>query len=360
MEPKISVIMPVFNAEDHLDSAIHSFESQSISSQCELICINDGSTDTSPDILKEWKAKLGNRVTVFTQENQGAGLARNVGLDNARGEFVAFLDSDDEYPSVHTLESMYSKATEYGMAIVGGTIERIRPDGRYRNDPKGKFAHYYRGQGFEKDALIRYSDWQFDYGFYRFIYKRDLLDSNHIRFPDLLRYQDPPFFVQAMIAACEFYALREMTYSYRVDVAHVIWDYRKGSDALAGIVAVADLAKEHGFQKLYDNCVHRLCGEMGPRLRDYALREENADLLYRIVETRNQLAKIGDEMNMPRDVRFSKMLSPEPVFSALLKGKALGPMSWKIARAAVVTPRKIKRMVKRGKNLLGAKSAAEP
>ena len=90
---KISVILPVYNVEKYLAESLDSALNQTFD-DLEIICINDGSTDNSPSILEEY-AKRDSRIKIISQENMGVGAARNVGLNNACGEYVYFLDGDD-------------------------------------------------------------------------------------------------------------------------------------------------------------------------------------------------------------------------------------------------------------------------
>lgn len=91
--PKISIIVPVYNTERYLSKCIDSILSQSFT-DFELLLINDGSLDYSGAICDQYAAN-DSRVTVFHKENGGVSSARNLGLDNARGEWVTFVDSDD-------------------------------------------------------------------------------------------------------------------------------------------------------------------------------------------------------------------------------------------------------------------------
>ena len=89
----ISIIVPAFNAESHIQETIDSLKIQK-NSKCEFIFVNDGSTDATPDILLKNK-KDDERIKIVTIENSGVSGARNIGLDNAKGEYILFLDSDD-------------------------------------------------------------------------------------------------------------------------------------------------------------------------------------------------------------------------------------------------------------------------
>ena len=91
--PKVSVIIPVYNVEEYLRECLDSVVNQTLK-EIEIICVDDGSTDNSLEILKEY-AKKDSRITVITQQNLHAGVARNAGLAVAKGEYVHFLDSDD-------------------------------------------------------------------------------------------------------------------------------------------------------------------------------------------------------------------------------------------------------------------------
>lgn len=115
MSDKISIIIPVYNVADYLREALDSVLNQTYT-HWEAICINDGSTDNSLDILKEYAHK-DSRFIVIDQENGGVSKARNVGLDNASGEYVMFLDPDDYfYP--YTCKKAYQKIIKEDSDIV--------------------------------------------------------------------------------------------------------------------------------------------------------------------------------------------------------------------------------------------------
>ena len=113
--PKVSVIIPVYNVEEYLRECLDSVVNQTLK-EIEIICVDDGSTDSSLEILKEY-AKKDSRITVITQQNLHAGVARNAGLAVARGEYLSFLDSDDWF-ELNMLEESYRKACEQNADIV--------------------------------------------------------------------------------------------------------------------------------------------------------------------------------------------------------------------------------------------------
>lgn len=111
----ISVIIPVYNVEEYLTECLESVISQNMKN-IEVLCINDGSTDHSPEILKAYGKKDG-RVIVIDQENQGLSCARNVGIGRARGEYILFLDSDDCLAE-HALKELYETARAENLEIL--------------------------------------------------------------------------------------------------------------------------------------------------------------------------------------------------------------------------------------------------
>ena len=115
MNPKISVIVPVYNVEMYLEQCLKSILCQSIDA-IEVICVNDGSTDESGSILERF-AKKDERVKVLTQENAGAGAARNLGMKEAKGDYLSFLDSDDFF-NKKMFEKAYSRAKDTSAEIV--------------------------------------------------------------------------------------------------------------------------------------------------------------------------------------------------------------------------------------------------
>ena len=107
---KISVIIPCYNAEKYLDQCLTSVMNQTLR-DIEIICVDDGSTDRTVEMLHDY-AKRDARIQVICQKNQFAGVARNRGMEVAKGEYFAFLDSDDYY-DIDGLEKAYAIAQHW-------------------------------------------------------------------------------------------------------------------------------------------------------------------------------------------------------------------------------------------------------
>ena len=116
--PKISIIIPVYNADKYLEACLESIINQTMK-DIEILCIDDGSTDNSPIILKKF-ANLDSRIKVLKQNNLGAAVARNKGIKIASGEYLLFLDADD-YFDLRLCDIAYStiKSVDADVALFG-------------------------------------------------------------------------------------------------------------------------------------------------------------------------------------------------------------------------------------------------
>lgn len=243
---KISIIIPCYNVEKYINETLKSCMLQtSTLPEIEIICIDDGSGDNTLYLLSQWANRFKN-IKIFTQGNKGAGAARNLGLKAARGEFVAFMDGDDLYPGNTTLENLYYSCVKNRVEICGGSFSSL-------NGTKLTFNYDFPLDGyvFKKRGLLNYTDYQYDFGYVRFIYKRRLIRNNNIVFPELRRYQDPPFFARAMIAAGKFYSVPEPSYVYRTFHKKINWDEEKLCDFMYGIKFMLDISKQYGLSKLH-------------------------------------------------------------------------------------------------------------
>ena len=110
-EVRVSVIVPVYNAEDTIRDCLDDITGQTLR-ETEIICVDDGSSDGSVSVIEEYRQKDG-RIRIIRQENQGAGAARNTGMKEAQGEYLCFLDADDRFEP-EMLEEAWKRCCETG------------------------------------------------------------------------------------------------------------------------------------------------------------------------------------------------------------------------------------------------------
>ena len=175
--PKISVIVPVYNAKKYLHQCVESILSQSFA-DFELLLVNDGSTDGSGAICDEYVQK-DSRVRVLHKENGGVSSARNLGLDNARGEWISFVDADD-WLELNMYESLYKSATEEESEIVYSDFYM-----NHRNKKDYYSASRYSSEKKEMMKNYIFFSWTV---LWNFIAKRDLYISNNLKSPTHLCY----------------------------------------------------------------------------------------------------------------------------------------------------------------------------
>lgn len=244
-DEKISVIIPVYNAETSIDKAINSCLNQTIDS-LEIICINDGSTDNSKVILEKYEKQR--IIKLINKKNEGTGSARNDGIRMAKGEFLAFLDADDCYPNAFVLQKLYDCAVENGVNICGGDaiIER---NGVLLDIDESHPT--YGLQLCRKYGLCDYLEEQFFVGFTRFIYNREMIIGNNILFPSITEYEDPMFLVKAFFCSRYYYAIHEHVYQvHRGDHIRTYDSYKKVEESLIGIREVLCFSQEKNLAKL--------------------------------------------------------------------------------------------------------------
>ena len=252
MDIKISVIIPVYNMEKYLGQCLESVLGQTLSG-IQIICIDDGSTDNTHMILENYRSKYLN-ISVLYQNRKGAGDARNKGLEHARGEFVAFMDSDDYYASNDVLEVLYNYAVLYGVKAVGGNLLRDL-EGKITNR-KGEL---FQNCVFEQDAVINFSDYQFCWGYTCFIFNREMLRQNNIVFPPYIRGQDPPFMLMALshadkigIVAKDIYVARAFDKKVKYNSINII------NDIARCLYDIITFSIKHNYIKLLETGIQEL------------------------------------------------------------------------------------------------------
>lgn len=216
--PLVSVIVPVYNSKDHLQQCLDSIFAQSYG-EWELICVDDGSTDGSADILRENAARCA-RMRILGQENSGPGRARNNGLGIAQGRYVLFVDSDD-FIAPDLLEKAVARAEETEADIVIWDMWFYNQrHSRLQHPPMGIF-HFDRFDN--GDKVFSYKDnpdWIFlsfqNYPWNK-LFRLSLVKEKNLQFQeDVLRTEDLLFVCSALIEARRIACLRDRLSCYRV------------------------------------------------------------------------------------------------------------------------------------------------
>lgn len=198
---KISVVMPIFNAYDYLRPAMDTVLGQTLT-EIEIICVDDGSTDNTLEILKEYQA-ADERVRIVTENNAGPSVARNKGLVRARGKYVIFLDADDFYDAT-LLEKLYSIAERDSLDIAVCKFD-IYNNRKSKYEDNIKSDH---GEIFEDGKVVSHSECpdvilSCTTGYvWNKLFRREFLVEKEITFdPELRVFEDTHFVVSALSLA---------------------------------------------------------------------------------------------------------------------------------------------------------------
>lgn len=216
---KISIVIPVYNVENYIGQCLDSLISQSLR-DIEIVCVNDGSTDSSGEIIKKY-AQEDSRFKIIEQANQGPGEARNNGIRNSSGEYIMFVDPDD-WVEADALEKIYNFQKENNAQVVQFDYkEYAEATGQYSyvsfSDFLRKKVHfdlpnggsYSRKDVFEKKfKYIKLTVWSK-------VYKRSFILENNIKFPKNKQGEDDVFSIQVILNADKIYYIKDYLYIYR-------------------------------------------------------------------------------------------------------------------------------------------------
>ena len=212
--PKVSIIIPIYNPGEYFVKCLDSAINQTLT-DIEIICIDDGSTDDSINLLEKY-SKNDKRFKIFHQENLGAGAARNKGIENAQGEYIIFLDSDDWIEN-DMCERLYDHAKHLDADLV--LFDVIW----YHKNNKKEFFKYFSEDEFNQD----YNSFVFDRKFihekvvdpslgviWSKFYKTSFLKDNNIKFSTYKIYNDVVFHFKTILSANKIAYCPHVFYHY--------------------------------------------------------------------------------------------------------------------------------------------------
>lgn len=201
MNPKVSVIIPIYNVEKYLEKCLNCLLNQSLK-EIEIICINDGSKDNSYNLLTDFAQKDA-RIIILSQDNQGPGVARNNGLAIAKGEYIGFVDPDD-YIDSDFLERLYNCAIINNSDIVKGNV-KFETDSGFEYSQENLKIKYEN----KKVPLKSFrADW------WSAIYKKSNIDKYNISFAEAYYLEDVAFLDKNLLIAKSFTLLDDVFYHH--------------------------------------------------------------------------------------------------------------------------------------------------
>ncbi len=288
---KVSIIIPIYNVSKYLKKCMDCVVNQTLK-DIEIICVNDGSTDNSLDIVNEY-AQNDSRIVVIDKKNAGLGAAYNSGLDIAKGEYVGFVEPDD-YIELNMYEDLYNCSCE--------EIDYVKSDHYVLKNDNALKAHAYSKykNGIYENAKIHelilnhISHWSG-------LYKREFLEKYKIRFAETsgASFQDLGFIVQIYALANKVYITNNAYYYYRVYenqssidnkknvLKHRQWVYDQylyGLNVAAKYFNTLSKEKLNHFvyllyKRLLINCERRNKGKNFKHMKDFSLLLNRKDII---------------------------------------------------------------------------------
>lgn len=250
IKPTVSVVVPIFNADNYLKQCIESILSQTFT-DFEIICVDDGSTDRSLQIINDYQKQDG-RIKILHQNNKYAGVARNNGLQQAVGKYVIFLDSDDFF-SDNLLKETINRAESIHTDIVVF-------NGFYYNDDTGKITDVpwlLRTELIPEDVFS--ADYCPDYIFnfttpapWNKLYLRDFLTTNNLQFHATKRANDLYFTYSSLVKAKRIAALDSRLIYYRTNNGRSL----QGTNSETALISYHEILKLKSFLIL-EECYER-------------------------------------------------------------------------------------------------------
>jgi len=213
--PKVSIIIPVYNVENYLRDCLDSVINQTLS-DIEIICINDCSTDGSLEILKEYAQKDNRIILINLEENHGQGYCRNLAIDQASGDYVMFLDSDD-WLDLKACEIAYNQILQNQNDFVMFNYKKYIPEKNiYKSGTN--FVKIFGDKINESNLKISEQNSNFIKNCFSTcrIYNRDFLNKNNIRYSILRAFEDNIFVFNSVVSADNFSVIDKPLYFYRI------------------------------------------------------------------------------------------------------------------------------------------------
>ena len=229
----ISIIVPIYNASKYLNKCIDSLVNQT-KKELEFILVNDGSTDDSESIIKNYKDA---RIKYFKRSNHGIGNTRNFGINKSTGKYIMFLDSDD-YLEKNACEELYKKIEKEKLDIVVCDFYRVNS-----NALEEKINDFKNTSLKDNPKLlldINLAPWNK-------IYRSDLIKDNKIRFVEELKYEDAPFVSLALLKSKRIGKVNKALVYYRI---HDKSETTLRDEKIFDIIKIVDIIRN--YFKNYD------------------------------------------------------------------------------------------------------------
>lgn len=211
MNRKISIIIPVYNVENYIEKSLESVVKQTYKN-IEIIIIDDGSKDSSIKICEKFQ-KVDNRIKIIHQKNQGLSIARNTGMENATGDYIMFIDSDDTF-ELDACENLCNEIEKTESDYVIANYRNMDEDGTKWDKPAFDIQKYKKMEVTAEE--IAKSFYVMNSGVWNKIFRRSFLNNINIKFIINMPAEDAIFTTYCYMKAKKIHYIPEVVYNYRL------------------------------------------------------------------------------------------------------------------------------------------------
>lgn len=234
--PKVSIIIPIYNADEYLKNCLDSIIKQSLE-DIEIICINDGSTDSSAKILEEYSNH--SNIKVINQENSGVSIARNRGIEEANGEYIGFVDSDD-WVDIDFYEKLYDSAKRHNAEIAAAGFFKVKSNSK---KPRTVYTEEELFSDIQEKINICNIP-KYCYVWNK-IYKLSELKKNNLKFTENVNYEDVRFTIRALYYLERLVTVPDVFYYYRSRKNSIVKTTKNTEDKANALIDMFNFADEH-------------------------------------------------------------------------------------------------------------------
>ena len=302
---EISVIVPVYNVSEYLAECLESLINQTFR-DIEIICINDGSSDNSLDILEDYK-KRDDRINIISQDNKGLGASRNVGLKHSSGKYIFFIDSDD-FIELNSLELLHDNicSTESDVVFYRGYMYT---DGETTNYPMLNFSKIFQDHDYSKFTFT-YNDAKHfvlndGYNAVLKLYDKKFLDSYpDFYFPESIAFEDILYHIKTMIRASKMSYIPDRLYYYRFNQTSIVNTPEFTFDIFKNMEMAEDFLKENNL----DDEFKLELDYFKMKRMDFHLMKSNSEEFFQIVKEKYSQIKPNELFKEDELKRFNLLL----------------------------------------------------
>ncbi|MBQ8460643.1 glycosyltransferase family 2 protein [bacterium] len=281
--PKFSLIVPFYNVEEYFEKCLESITNQTYSN-FECLCVDDCGNDKSRETAEKF-AKKDNRIKIITHEkNKGLSTSRNTGIDNAKGDYVLFIDSDD-WIDLRTLEILNEKVEQTNAdSIWFNTFVHASDKIKKMFDEK----YILNSNGFYEvtpDSIVKYSTYAWNK-----VYKLDNIKKDEIRFPDGLCFEETEFYFKYFTKYKSFYYTEDCLYNYRKRTNSIVTSAMAGSDNILDMfdvyMRIFNYAKENNLKDEYKKY---LCALLVKQVNNNIIATQHEKVIKKVDELFKQM-----------------------------------------------------------------------